>query len=208
VCWTSFRPRVIDPFVKCFAEIIFIGCSRIAAQNVEMNWTMSDSELSARIVADHFMGDRPVRYIAGDAVSSTFIDCRGISFEPRGLVKPELPLPLLIGHAGERPVGRVTHIDQIGNQVKFVGQLCNSGRLCWADEAWRKILAGDLFRVSICGKSVDPIRTNAILFWRLSEISLTEEALDPDARITRCWEELPFVYLDNRPSQKTFWSTT
>src|SRR3954462_270809 len=143
-----------------------------------MNLMMSDSELSAQIVADHFMGDRPGRYFAGDAISSNFIDCRGISFEARGLATPELPIPLLIEHRAEFPAGRVVRIDQHGDRLKFVAELCNSDRLSWAKDIWAKIRAKEVFRCSIKGTSLDPVYSKAIVFWRLQEISLVECGLD------------------------------
>lgn len=142
--------------------------------------------ISRNIWARGFDGDAPERFIGGIAVASAEI-IKGSALIAAGLMNPDELIPLLLAHNEALPVGVVTSLTVVGDQVHFQAHL-GQGFLCSGD-IWNAIKSGELYRVSIRFDPLNGAPTEGThQMWKALEISLVDIAADPNARITKCWE--------------------
>src|SRR5262245_5821377 len=91
--------------------------------------------------------DDDERIIEGVA-SSAATDLAGDVLDPWGAAY-ELPMPLLIQHDRNRPVGEVTAATVTANAIAIVAKLAKGTGLDYLENAWRQIRAGLVKGLSI-----------------------------------------------------------
>jgi hypothetical protein len=109
-----------------------------------------------------------------------------VSLDPMEAVF-NLPLPLLLSHDRRQPVGEVFEMTATPSALRFKAVIAEPG----ADgfdtdrvrDVARRVQAGDLVRVSVLRRGLAIY--NAPKRWRCVELSLAEEAMNPDAMIDR-----------------------
>src|SRR5262245_56426530 len=99
------------------------------------NYDKDIAEIAFHVLRDAFDPRQSRRFVSGVCVSSPRPNANGWSFLASGL-KTTTPVPLLIDHRWERPIGRVTHLRAHGEQVVFQAEVANSDHLEWAWSAW------------------------------------------------------------------------
>jgi hypothetical protein len=98
-----------------------------------------------------------------------------------------LPLPLLLSHDQKAPVGEVYELRATPAALRFKAIIAAPGADGFdADlvrDVARRVQAGELLRVSVLNRSLNIY--NAPKRWRAVELSLVEEAANPDAVVER-----------------------
>jgi len=146
----------------------------------------------------------PKRLISGVALSSGNPNSKGVGFHAGGMSRV-LPLPLLIDHDLDNPVGRVVWLECALDQIWFRAEVGND--MCVAHGVWADIIIKSVTRVSVHASDIRDMTPDGIFKrWRLDELSLTRSGADEGAVITRCSEKEPFICL-NRPNEIVHWDT-
>ena len=144
----------------------------------------------------------PKRLISGVALSSGDRNSKGIAFKAQGMTC-RLPLPLLIDHDLDRPVGRVTNLWQWGRDTLLfraeIGNDMSIAHSIWADIQIRSVTCVSVHAAGELSTDMTFER------WHLDELSLTRKGGDPGAIIKRCSELLPHVSLKG-PSETVWWN--
>lgn len=149
---------------------------------------MGDSlaHIIARNTWGGFLGDGPERFIAGIVVSG-IERIKGEVLIPAGLSNAGEMIPVYLAHNEALPIGAVTALTVVGDQVHFRAHLGQS--FLAARDVWEAIKKKELTRVSISFEGAEEKPVDGIHHaWRATEISLVDIAADPDARITSCWQ--------------------
>ena len=153
----------------------------------------------------NFIRSSPQRLVSGIAVSSSRKNELGTSFIARG-ANFTLPLPVLYEHRWDLPIGRVTGVSVVGDELHFVAEICNSGRLPAAEQVWRALKERQWHGVSVYGNPrAAAIKDNTLSDWTLVEISIVPNGADICARIVRVAEQSHVVSL-HKPTLKVHWS--
>jgi hypothetical protein len=166
----------------------------------------ANREIAWSVLGKRFSGSAPRRFVSGVAVSSAQPNANGQSFDARGGVALELPMPLLWQHDWCRAIGKVTDVSVRGDEVRFTAELCNGG-LSAADEVWSGLVNRLQHGVSIGPFKLhdDDGRGGHFHRWGLEEISMAPSGADPGGRIVRVWEKLHVVSL-RKPAITEHWS--
>lgn len=137
----------------------------------------------------------PRRMISGVCATPTW----GREMYDLGCAQFTLPMPVLSSHQWLRPTGQVLQIQRSSTALTFVARIAD--KFDWAESIWTALCAGDLRGVSI-GATAEPSHRGA---WQLEEITLTTHPANPQARVTRVWEQDGVVRL-SAPSQRLFYA--
>lgn len=128
-------------------------------------------------------GARVVRGFA----STADLDRQGDIVEPRGMAKPRLPLPLLLGHKHDAVIGAVRSVDVRDGGVWVEADIVQGVKQ--ADEVWALVEARalDAFSIGFIGRESEPLSNGGRRWktWELIEISVVAVPANPAARIAR-----------------------
>lgn len=130
--------------------------------------------------------DDAARTISG--IASTVTPDRMLDVvEPDG-AEYVLPVPLLMGHDHDAPIGNVTAIRGTGTGLTIKAQLAPAGVSERIDEAWRMVKSGVLRGLSIGFRPLEsePLKTGGRRFkrWELMELSVVAVPANREASIT------------------------
>lgn len=130
------------------------------------------------------------RILEGTA-SSSAVDAAGDQVMPKGAVYA-LPMPLLMQHDRDRPVGEVTAAKVSDTEITIRATLAKESGLAYVEDAWRQLKAGLVKGLSI---GAQPLKAEPILdskgamtgvrytAWRWLELSAVTLPMNPDAGI-------------------------
>jgi uncharacterized protein len=134
--------------------------------------------------------DDAARVIEGVA-SSSAPDLAGDEIMPRGAIF-ELPMPLLMQHDRNRPVGNVTAAKVSDTEIEIRAELARDTGLPYVEDAWRQLKAGLVRGLSI---GANPLKAEPILdkdgrmtgirytAWRWLELSAVTLPMNTDASL-------------------------
>jgi hypothetical protein len=141
--------------------------------------------------------DQLSRMISGIAVTGPErVLARGLEFV--------LPLPLLGDHDCATVLGRVTSLTVRSDCLLFVAEICNSGLLAAAEQAYEMILLGETLPVSIAWAGGHRNEKGVLVAGRLEEISLVADPADRDACVRKAWLHRNAVVLSDRTDSILF----
>ena len=134
--------------------------------------------------------DDDQRVIEGIA-SSAATDAAGDILDPRG-ASYVLPMPLLIQHDRDRPVGEVRHVKVTAHAIHIRAGIAKNSGLDYVEHAWNQLRAGLVKGLSI---GAHPLKAEPILdragrmtgvrytAWRWLELSAVTLPMNSDASI-------------------------
>lgn len=134
--------------------------------------------------------DAADRILEGVA-SSASTDIAGDVLEPKG-AKFELPMPLLMQHDRDRPVGNVIAAKVDADKITIRAQLVKDSGLDYVEQAWKQLTAGLVRGLSVGAAplAAEPIldkdgRFTGIRYtaWRWLELSAVTLPMNVDATI-------------------------
>lgn len=141
---------------------------------------LSLTQVTAKLASS---GARVVRGFA----STDDLDRQGDIVVPRGMVKPRLPLPLLLGHAHDTVIGAVRSVDVRDGGVWIEADIVQGVKK--ADEVWALVEAHalDAFSIGFIGRESEPLPNGGRRWkaWELVEVSVVAVPANPSARLAR-----------------------
>lgn len=135
--------------------------------------------------------------VAGVCATASF-DRNGVKLAPAG-AEFQLPLPLLLEHNWNYPLGSVLRIKRTAACLWFEARLVNAS-WNWVADPWEQIKSGDLLGVSLAPVNLAGNYDR----WAAREISICTEGVNPAATIRRVWERYKpdFHRFDREPGEQ------
>ena len=147
------------------------------------------------------------RMITGTVVSSAGPNANRDRFIAAGLTV-QLPTPLLLSHDFDAPIGAITGIEIVCDEVRFTARLCTT-RPTGGIDVWEEVIAQRLTACSMTAVNLgEKVVDRTFVAWGIAEISICATAADRKASVTRCWEIAPVLYADGRASRILHWERT
>ena len=134
--------------------------------------------------------DDGARVIEGIA-SSSAPDLAGDEIMPRGAIF-SLPMPLLMQHDKNRPIGNVTRAKVTDTEIEIRAELAKDSGLPYVDDAWKQLTAGLVRGLSIGANPLEAVpildrdgRMTGIRYtaWKWLELSAVTIAMNTDASL-------------------------
>lgn len=134
--------------------------------------------------------DNDARIIEGIA-SSARPDAMGDVLEPRGAIF-ELPMPLLMQHDRNRPIGELTTAKVSDSEISIRATIAKDSGLAYVEDSWKQLIAGLVKGLSI---GAQPLKAEPILnaqkqmtgvrytAWRWRELSAVTLPMNIDATL-------------------------
>jgi len=153
------------------------------------------TEFARELLARPEIFDPDLSFLVAGIVTTDNFEADGIRLRA-ARAECQLPIPLLRQHDWNHPIGSVLRTKVHLDSLWFEARIANAA---WAAEAWAEIKAAKL-----TGVSLEPIaNSDDFSRWGIREISICDEARNPDAIVYRVWERFrPSFYRFDREKQE------